>query len=425
MTSGSPWLTALALFSRDAWLVLGSAFVMGFTIFGGIYSLLFNLYLLRLGYDLGFIGLINAAALLGWAVACLPAGTVGGWLGNRLAMVLGLGLALVGYLLVPFCELIPPGLGRSAWLLVAYLAGNVFIALYDVNSQPFLAQASSPVERDHLFATQAALWPVAAFLGSLAGGVLPGIFGALLPTGSPSAPYRYSLILCAFLLGFGVWALLATRGGQTSPREGQTSTDRRQTPPGEGQTPATIFPSLGIVFLGIALFLQGTGEGAVRTFFNVYLDTTFRVPTEVLGLLAASGNLLGAAAALLMPVISRRTGHKRLFVFGTLGISAALASLFFLPGMLAASVGFILVLVLVSITRPAVLVYLMESATQRVQTLLSSVYTMAMGLSWSAVALFGGFALATLGYPGFFLVCAVLVAVSAVAFGAQRREQLD
>ena len=228
MITGSPWLTALALFSRDAWLVLGSAFVMGFTIFGGIYSLLFNLYLLRLGYDLGFIGLVNAAALLGWAVACLPAGTVGGWLGNRLAMVLGLGLALVGYLLVPFCELIPPGLGRSAWLLVAYLAGNVFIALYDVNSQPFLAQASSPVERDHLFATQAALWPVAAFLGSLAGGVLPGIFGVLLPEEGPSAPYRYSLILCAVLLGFGVWALLATRGGQTSVDRGTTPPTARR-----------------------------------------------------------------------------------------------------------------------------------------------------------------------------------------------------
>ena len=422
MTSGSPWLTALALFSHNAWLVLGSAFVMGFTIFGGIYSLLFNLYLLRLGYDLSFIGLVNAVALLGWALACLPAGSIGGWLGSRTAMILGLGLALLGYLLVPLCELFPPGVARSAWLIGSYLAGNVFIALYDVNSQPFLAAASSPVERDHLFATQAALWPVAAFLGSLAGGLLPGIFGVLLPAAGPSAPYRYSLILCAALLGFGVWALLATR-------EGRTPAHQQQTPPVVSSKPANPLmrklPSVGVLFLGFTMFLQGTGEGAVRTFFNVYLDSTYRVPTEVLGVLAASGNLLGAVAALLMPAISRRIGHKSLFVFGTLGISASLALLFFLPGVLAASLGFILVIVLVSVTRPAVLVYLMSSAAEKVRTLLSGVYTMAMGLSWSAVALLGALVLSSLGYPVFFLLCAGFVAISAMTFAAQRSEQYD
>jgi predicted MFS family arabinose efflux permease len=173
------------------------------------------------------------------------------------------------------------------------------------------------------------------------------------------------------------------------------------------------------------MFLQGTGEGAVRTFFNVYLDSTYRVPTEVLGVLAASGNLLGAVAALLMPAISRRIGHKSLFVFGTLGISASLALLFFLPGVLAASLGFILVIVLVSVTRPAVLVYLMRSAAEKVRTLLSGVYTMAMGLSWSAVALLGALVLSSLGYPVFFLLCAGFVAISAMTFAAQRSEQYD
>jgi len=67
------WRQAIGLLSRNARLYLASAALMGFTIFGGIYSLLMNLYLLRLGYGLEFIGVVNAAALLGWAVACLPA----------------------------------------------------------------------------------------------------------------------------------------------------------------------------------------------------------------------------------------------------------------------------------------------------------------------------------------------------------------
>jgi hypothetical protein len=42
------YLGRLRAFSRGARLYLASAAVMGFTIFGGAYSLLLNLYLLRL-----------------------------------------------------------------------------------------------------------------------------------------------------------------------------------------------------------------------------------------------------------------------------------------------------------------------------------------------------------------------------------------
>ena len=51
--------------SPNARLYLVSATMMGFTVFGGAYSLLRSLYLLRLGYGLAFIGLISAVALLG------------------------------------------------------------------------------------------------------------------------------------------------------------------------------------------------------------------------------------------------------------------------------------------------------------------------------------------------------------------------
>ncbi len=79
------WRQAIAAFSRDARLYLSSAALMGFTIFGGVYSLLMNLYLLRLGYGPGAIGVANAAGLLGWALACLPAGRLGRRWNKRLA----------------------------------------------------------------------------------------------------------------------------------------------------------------------------------------------------------------------------------------------------------------------------------------------------------------------------------------------------
>src|SRR5690606_8293601 len=119
--------------------------MMGFTVFGGIYSLLRSLYLLRLGYGPEFIGLVAAVGMLGWALACLPAGSIGRRLGVRQAMILGLGLATVGYCLFPLAEWLPNP-WRSTWLILSYLFSNLTIALFDVNSQPFLMNATTPEE---------------------------------------------------------------------------------------------------------------------------------------------------------------------------------------------------------------------------------------------------------------------------------------
>ena len=62
--------------------LLGVALV-GFALDGGIYSVLLNLFLLRLGFGPELIGLVNSAGTLTFALASLPAGALGGRLGSR------------------------------------------------------------------------------------------------------------------------------------------------------------------------------------------------------------------------------------------------------------------------------------------------------------------------------------------------------
>ena len=57
----------LARFERDVKLYMACAALIGFSAFG-IYSVLFNLYLLRMDYDVGLIGHFNAAGLLSFAL---------------------------------------------------------------------------------------------------------------------------------------------------------------------------------------------------------------------------------------------------------------------------------------------------------------------------------------------------------------------
>ena len=405
------WST-LGRFSRNARLYLVSAGLMGFTVFGGIYSLLRSLYLLRLGYGPEFIGLVSAVAMLGWALACLPAGAVGRRLGSRRAMILGLGLATLGYFLWPFAEWVPAG-GRSAWLVLTYLFSDLAIALYDVNTGPFLMDATTPEERDHVFAVQAALWPIAGFLGSLIGGILPGLFAAFLGTTTQDpATFRYPLLLAGASLGIGALAMYASRESQGSAGSVQ---DGIPTPVRLGVAPYRI-----MAFLGVVVLLGGMGEGAARTFFSVYLDAGLHTPTAYIGSLAAIGQLLAAPAALVMPIAARRWGHRRVFLWGSVGMALSLLPLILVPHWGAAGLSYMAMIALVSLTRPAVSVYLMNVIPVAWRPTMSGVYTMAIGLSWSAISFGGGYMIAALGYPLFFLASAVLTGAGALLFGLRR-----
>lgn len=408
---------ALRKCSPNARLYLVSAAMMGFTVFGGAYSLLRSLYLLRLGYGPAFIGLISAVALLGWALACLPAGAIGRRLGSRRAMVLGLGLATVGFCLWPLAEWVPVG-GRAAWLLLTYLFSDLAIALYDVNSGPFLMDATTAEERDHVFAVQAALWPVAGFLGSLCGGLLPGFFANVLHTTTQDpAVFRYPLLLAGASLGIGVWALARARTQEDSV--GQTAESVATGPL------AAAAPYRMMVILGLVIWLSGMGEGAARTFFNVYLDAGLHTPTASIGVLAAVGQLLAAPAALAMPLAAARWGHRRVFLWGAVGMALSLLPLATVPHWGAAGLGYMAMMALVSLTRPAMGIYMMAIMPVTWRTTISGVYTMAIGLSWSIIALGGGYLIAWVGYQPFFLLSALLTGLGALLFGWQQQERVE
>ena len=114
----SGYLRAMRLFSRDVRLFLLSSALIGFC-WKGIYAVLFNLYLLRLGYGPRFIGIANAVPTLTYGLACLPAGVLGGRWGVRRSMTLGVVIVAVGLALPPCAEWLPASV-RAAWLILAY-----------------------------------------------------------------------------------------------------------------------------------------------------------------------------------------------------------------------------------------------------------------------------------------------------------------
>ena len=82
------YLAAVRLFSRDLRRLMLSNALHGFVFFG-IYALLLNLYLLRLGYGPAYIGLTNAIGPLALVVASLPMGQLSRRIGSCKVLILG------------------------------------------------------------------------------------------------------------------------------------------------------------------------------------------------------------------------------------------------------------------------------------------------------------------------------------------------
>src|SRR5262245_17431020 len=175
------YFRSLRRFNREVYLYFAVMALMGFTIDGGIYSVLFNLYLVRLGHSLETIGLVNSAGLIAFACFSLPAGLLGGRWGSRRMMLAGLGMMLIGCSMLPLVEFVPPN-RQVAWLIGANLLIFPGLSLYFVNTAPFIMGIIPPEERSAVFSVQVAVWALAGFTGSLIGGSLPRFFATLLNT---------------------------------------------------------------------------------------------------------------------------------------------------------------------------------------------------------------------------------------------------
>jgi MFS family permease len=398
------YAATVRLFGHDAWMSILTQASLGFCYYG-LYAVLFNLYVLRLGYDLQFVSLINAAGQLGFAISSGLTGAISRRWGNRRMIVVGMVLNLTCPALLAVVRFQATDL-QAIWLLATYSLSWIGLAVVIVNIIPYMVAASTSQERNHLFAVVGAILPLSGFLGSLFSGLLPGLFSRTLVVSlAQPEPYRYPLLLAAVFMVPGFAAMLATR----SPVNGDQNSQL-----GESQkTPA---PLALIALLTLVMLLVRMGEGAARMFFNAYLDTALNVPVAVIASLAAVGQLIAVPAALSAPVLESRFGLRRTVALGSMALAFVLLPLALIARWQAAGLSLIGVMALVSITVPAFGVYHQTVVITRWRTAMSGATTMALGLSWSIIALLGGFMITQSGYNQFFLIGVFFTALGAMLF---------
>lgn len=403
MFHAATWLAGLpARLERDVKLYMAGAALIGFAAFG-IYSVLFNLYLLRMGYGVDSIGQINAAGLLAFALFSPVAGHWARRAGCRRVLVRGAALMAAGYLLMSLAGFLP-GSARVGWIVSVQVVISCGFATYMVNSSPFLMQAASGGNRSLVFSLRGAVWPLFGFAGSALGGALPQVLGRL-AGGDGLLAYQFSLLVAALSLApaLVLFGSTTAAGGQEHPEPAG--------PGGEEQR-----PDGPLLMIGLISLLAAPGVSVARTFFNVYLDSELGIPPLSIGWLIGLAQLLSVPAALVMPKVLARAGHQRVFTGTTVGIALALLPMALIPRWEAAGLGYVSIVVLTAVRMPAFTVFHQELVSTPWRPTMSAMTTTA-ALVGFAVTSFGGGRLALeMGYDRLFLLGVLITCLSVVAF---------
>lgn len=390
-------------FGRNARLYLGYTFLSGLGF--AVHQLFFNLYVLALGYEPGFLGvLVGLKALVG-TVFAVPAGVLGDRLGHRKTLLLGLGLATTAFA-------VAAAFPTRAALMLFGVSFGLSRTLLDVVNAPFMAAQSGDVERTHLFSVQFAARTFSGFFGSLVAGGLPALFAVLLRVGAEDpAVYRGTLLVGAVI--FVVASLPLLRVHIQRPA-------RAVEPPVPRPRLASLRrlrPTPAMLRLIAPHIVVGIGAGALIPFMNVFFKTKFDVPDSLLGALFAGQALFIGVATLLGPVLAERLGKVRAVVFTQVVSIPFLIVLGFSPTLVPAGLAFFFRAGLMNLGNPLYFAFVMEEVEPAERATASALLIMSWQGSWAVSSWASGQLQEGPGFaPIFAMTCVAYLASSLIMY---------
>lgn len=392
---------ALARFSRNARLYI--VHVIGMDMIHGTWDVLFNLYLLTVGFGIDFVGVRLLASGLAGSVASIPAGIVSDRIGRKWSFIIGDGVgAALG--VVSILSTSEPVLLATA--VLASCAG----ALHNVSEPAFMAENSEPPERVHLFSVASGLRTGSAMIGSLVAGFVPVLAADLAD--------KITLYRSATLLGLAVWGLslipaLLLRGADR-PRERAAGV--------RGVLAAVVHPDR-IAKLVTVSAVTALGFAFVGPLFNVFYAEGLHAHTHEIGLTFASGDLVLAAASLIAPFLVARLTKVQAIVYTRLlavpfilviGLSPSLATV--QSVLTLAGLAYVLRIVLSNAATPIAEAFAMELLDPGERATMVGLRA-TVGQILAGVGSFAGSRLMTSGdFVTPFYVMAALYAAAAVLF---------
>jgi MFS family permease len=443
-------------FQRNARLFLISNVLSGVT--AGILLVLYNLYLISLGYHADFVGIVLFVGTIGAGIAIFPAGLCIDRFSGKIILIFSsflIGLAGAGQIL--FRQQLP--------LLISSFVVGVGLAFLLVITAPFLTLNSAPEERPHLFSMNISLSLITLVLGEVIGGVLPIWFrsipwlmkplpywsSSLLTTQPDARSYQLALLFAgiiaipSFIPLFMMSNIRPTRSirhisslpSTPNKSEGQTSLSNKDTPSrsssgkwlpwvGWGEVYFSDTLSLIKLFLHSAFFflvlvygLTGLGAGLFIPYFNIYFVQHLNASPALFGLIDGGANTITALLTLTAPRLAKRFGKINAITLTRLASIPVLLIIGLTSFLPLAAFLYLFRQGTMDMSAGILQVFSMESVTEKHRGLANSSYQAAYQVPWAAAAPIGGLIIVHFGYTPIFLLGAFFYILTIIILWAR------
>jgi MFS family permease len=383
----------LSAFHPNARLFLLSATLSGAVM--GIFRLLFNFYVLSLGFDEVLLGTLVTTNSLTSLLAAIPMGYLSDSIGRKPALILGGLASLIGIAVM----IAAPSMGMLLAMSVLIGLGQ---GLAGVTMGPFLMENSGDKERTYLFSFSSGFTMASAFVGNSFGGYLPAWMGSLLgSTATSTAAYGGALAVVALgaaLSSLPLFFLRRVRG---------TSQRSKFAPIAFFQKEPAL---LGRLIL--PMLVTSVGAGMIMPFMNVFFRQEHHLPDPAIGSMFAWGSLAMGAGLMIAPPLAERYGKIQLVVLTQALSIPFLIMLGFAPWFMLSAASYFIRLALMNMSGPIYQTHVMEAVEPGARGTVASLVSMANNFGWALSPLLSGWLQVRYGFGPPFAITVVLYALS-------------
>ena len=395
---GLEWWWRRLRLGKDFWIFLASSVLFDFGEF--VFFLLYNLYLLDLGYNEKFLGQVSGALTAGTFVGLIPAASFTRRFGTRNAVVLAI-LATATATTLRAVVMWQPALVASAFL------NGLSMSFWAVSLPPAVASLTTTRNRTFGFSLISSMGIGIGTLAGLIGGRLPATLMHFHSALNAVEAKRVALLAGSGFAALAVLPALFLRF-PTSP---EPEKKKRVYPRGR----------FAYVFFA-ALFVCTLGTGGFNPFFNAYFARNLHFSVEKIGLIFSYGQLAQVVAILAAPAILKRVSEVR----GIAGMQVATAAMLACLAVVSSPVGavafYVAYMCFQYMSEPCLLSMLMTRVSTSEQSGASALHFMVMSLAGICAAMLAGAALPHVGYGPTLMACAgVTLTAAGIFYGFLRR----
>jgi len=356
------------------------------------FLLLYNLYLLDLGYRENVLGLIASAFTAGNLVGVLPAGA----LAHRWGLKKTLLACVIGTAIVYMLRTVISG---EPALVAAAFAGGLMFAIWAVCMSPVVAAVTTESARPFGFSITFGTGIGLGVIAGLIGGRMPGWIARAGWASSPARAKQLVLFAACASVLLALWPALRLRLESPAPHETRSY-------------PGGPFIRRFLVAIGV----WGFAIGLFNPFFNAYFARQFRMSVEKIGTTFSIAQAVEVAAMMAAPIVLRHLGLTRGVALMQLATAGALALLspahvaFVAAALYAAFASF------QYMSEPGIYTSLMSRVLPEQRGGASALNFLVMFAAQALAATVAGAVVARYGYPPMLAAASILAAAAAALF---------